>query len=79
MQVMQVQFLSQEDPLEEHMATHTSTLACRVPQTDEPGGCVHRQMSLGGYVHRQRVLGAVSTDRGAWGLWSTGLKRIEQD
>ena len=36
--VMQVQPLSQEDPLEESMATHSSILAWRTPQTEEPGG-----------------------------------------
>ena len=27
-----------EDPLEEEMATHSSILAWRIPQTEEPGG-----------------------------------------
>ena len=27
-----------EDPLEEGMATHTSTLAWRIPWTEKPGG-----------------------------------------
>ena len=27
-----------EDPLEEGMATHSSTLAWRIPWTEEPGG-----------------------------------------
>jgi len=27
-----------EDPLEEEMATHSSTFAWRIPQTEEPGG-----------------------------------------
>jgi len=27
-----------EDPLEEGTATHSSTLAWRIPQTEEPGG-----------------------------------------
>ena len=27
-----------EDPLEEGMAAHSSTLACRIPWTEEPGG-----------------------------------------
>ena len=31
--------LGQEDPLEEGMATHSSTLAWRIPRTEEPGGC----------------------------------------
>ena len=30
--------LSQEDPLEESMATHSSTLAWRIPWSEEPGG-----------------------------------------
>ena len=32
-----VRSLGQEDPLEEETATHSSILACRVPQTEEPG------------------------------------------
>ena len=34
----QVQFLGQEDPLEEEIATHSSILAWRIPWTEEPGG-----------------------------------------
>ena len=34
----QVRSLSQEDPLEEGMATHSSILAWRIPWTEEPGG-----------------------------------------
>ena len=34
----QVQSLGQEDPLEKGMATHSSTLARRIPQTEKPGG-----------------------------------------
>ena len=38
-----VQFLGQEGPLEKEMATHSSILACEIPQTEEPGGLtVHR-------------------------------------
>ena len=33
-----VQSLGWEDPLEKGMATHSSTLACRIPWTEEPGG-----------------------------------------
>ena len=36
-QEMQVQSLSLEDPLEKEMATHSSTLAWEIPQTEEPG------------------------------------------
>ena len=32
------QFLGQEYPLEEGMATHSSILAWRIPLTEEPGG-----------------------------------------
>ena len=35
---MRVQSLGQEDPLEESMATPSSTLAWRIPWTEEPGG-----------------------------------------
>ena len=33
-----VQFLGQEDPLEKGMATHSSVLAWRISETEEPGG-----------------------------------------
>ena len=33
-----VRSLGQEDPLEKEMATHSSILAWRIPQTEEPGG-----------------------------------------
>ena len=36
-QETQVQSLSQEDPLEEGMAIHSSILAWRIPRTEEPG------------------------------------------
>ena len=32
-----VQFLAQEDPLKEEMATHSSILAQEIPWTEEPG------------------------------------------
>ena len=37
-QEMWVQSLSQEDPPEEEMATHSSILAWKIPWTEEPGG-----------------------------------------
>ena len=37
MQEPSVQFLSQEDPLKEGMATHSSILAWRIPWREEPG------------------------------------------
>ena len=38
MQNTRVQSLSQEDPLEKGMTTHSSVLAWRIPWTEEPGG-----------------------------------------
>ena len=32
-----VRSLGQEDPLEKEMATHSSTLAWKIPRTEEPG------------------------------------------
>ena len=37
-QETQVRSLGQEDPLEKEMATHSSTLARKIPQTEQPGG-----------------------------------------
>ena len=34
----QVRFLGQEGPLEKEMAAHSSTLAWKIPWTEEPGG-----------------------------------------
>ena len=38
MQETEIQSLGREGPLEKGMATHSSILAWRVPQTEEPGG-----------------------------------------
>ena len=38
MQETRVQFLGWEDPPEKKMATHSSTLACRISWTEEPNG-----------------------------------------
>ena len=38
MQETWVRSLSREDPLEKGMATHSSILAWKIPQTEEPGG-----------------------------------------
>ena len=37
MQETRVQSLGQEDPLEKEMATHSITLAWKIPWTEEPG------------------------------------------
>ena len=44
-----VQSLGQEDPLEKEMATHSSILAWKIPQMEEPG----RLQSLGSQGVRQ--------------------------
>ena len=46
MRKTQVRSLSQEDPLEKEMATHSSILAWKIPWTEEPG----RLQSMG--LHR---------------------------
>ena len=38
MQEIQVRSLGQEDPLEKEMAPHSSSLAWKIPWTEEPGG-----------------------------------------
>ena len=38
MQKTQVQSVGQEDPLEKGIATHSSVLAWRIPQMEEPDG-----------------------------------------
>ena len=38
MRETRVRSLGQEDPLEKEMATHSSTLAWKIPWTEEPGG-----------------------------------------
>ena len=49
-----VQSLGQEDPLEKAMATHSSTLAWKIPWTEEPG----RLQSMG----RRRVGHDIATE-----------------
>ena len=44
-----VQSLGQEDPLEEKLTTHCSTLAWKIPWTEDPGGPQY----MGSYRARQ--------------------------
>ena len=46
MQETQVQSLGREDPLEKQMATHSSTLAWRIPWTKEFGGLQSMGVSI---------------------------------
>ena len=43
MQGTQVQSLGQEDSLEKGMETHSSSLAWRIPKTEEPSGVAKSQ------------------------------------
>ena len=49
MQETQVQSLGWEDPLAKEMATNSSTLAWKIPWTEEPGGL--QSMGLQGVRH----------------------------
>ena len=41
MRETQVRSLGREDPLEKEMAIHSSTIAWKIPWTEEPGRLVH--------------------------------------
>ena len=45
----QVQSLDWEDPLENGMSIHSSILARRIPQTEEPGGLQSMESQRVGY------------------------------
>ena len=45
----QVQSMDQEDPMQEEMATHSGTLAWKIPRTEEPGRL--QSMGLHGARH----------------------------
>ena len=49
MQETRIQSLGQEDALEKEMATHSSILAWRVPQTEEPGGLQSMELQRVGH------------------------------
>ena len=49
MQETWVRSLGWEDPLEKEMATHSSTLAWRIPWTEEPGGLQSTESQRVGY------------------------------
>ena len=48
MQETRVQFLGLEDPLDEGMAIHSSILAWRILQTEEPGGLQSQRVGHNG-------------------------------
>ena len=47
MKKIRVQSLGWEDPLEKGMATHSSVLAWRIPQTEESGGLQSMGLRVG--------------------------------
>ena len=49
MQETRVQSLGWEDSLEKGMATHSSTLAWRIPWTEEPGGLQSIELQRAGH------------------------------
>ena len=49
MREIRVRSLGQEDPLEKEMSTHSSTLAWKIPWTEEPG----RLQSMSGFLRRE--------------------------
>ena len=56
MQETRVQFLGWEDPLEKETATHSSTLAWKIPWTGEPGrlqsrGVTKSRTRLSDFIH----------------------------
>ena len=70
MQETWVRFLSREDPLEKEMAIHSSTLAQRIPWTEEPD----RLQSMGsqrvGHDWATSLIPKMTTNmRAALGLW----------
>ena len=50
-----VRSLGQEDPLGKEMATHSSSLAWRIPWTEEPGGLPSMGSQRVRHFHFQRV------------------------
>ena len=62
MQEMQVQSLSQEDPLKKKMATHSSIPSWKVPWTEGPGGLQSMELQRVGHniatkQQKQQILG----------------------
>ena len=60
MRETRVRFLSWEDPLEKEMATHCSTLAWKIPWTEEPGGLQSigsQKVRRAGYIYIYSTLG----------------------
>ena len=52
MQETWIRSLGWEDPMEEEMATHSGTLAWRIPWTEEPGGLQSMELQRVGQTER---------------------------
>ena len=58
MQETQVRSLGQEDPLEKAMAPHSSTLAWKIPWTEEPGrlqSIDHKELDMTEHIPARAV------------------------
>ena len=66
---MWVQPLGQEDPLEKEMATHSSTLAWKIPWTEEPG----RLPSMGQQKFRHDQAHTLNAQYGTVRTWGMKL------
>ena len=66
---MRVQSLSQEEPLEEGMAPHSSTLAWRIPWAEEPGG-----LQSTGSQRVRHMSSMHSSGRGLAERWSLNMQ-----
>ena len=64
MRETQVQSLGQEDPPEKGMASHSSTLAWKIPWTEEPGGLQSMGLQM---LARDSVTNTLE----AVGLWAS--------
>ena len=62
-----VRSLGQEDPLEKEMATHSSTLAWKIPWTEEPG----RLQSMGLQRVRHDWVTSLCAHQVLWNIWSS--------
>ena len=69
--------LGREDPLEKEMATHSSTLAWRIPWREEPGGLQSMGSQRVGHDWATSLSLSVDCRNTCFGFWSKdGLKRI---
>ena len=69
MQETQVRSLSQEDPLEKGMATHSSILAWRIPWTEDPGGLqsmAHKELDMTEWLSLSQGEQEAAMGKGTW-------------